>query len=115
MTLGSTRIIKMSELEELKNEVLRLKDIVQKYENIFEIEDGKVFLHSSLGVRGDIRFDGEVRGGNLYDISKMARGDLTKQQYRKECEEFIAKYLKDLEERKRKESIGGGGIKWWRW
>jgi hypothetical protein len=87
-----------SKIIELENDIKKLKEIIQKYEKIFEIEDGRVFLNSSLGVRGNILGGGQITAtycssgisspfyDHVEDLKKMNDEDWKKEHVRQQEE-----------------------------
>ena len=109
-----------SKIIELENDVKKLKEIIQKYEKIFEIEDGRVFLNSSLGVRGNILGGGQITAtycssgihspiyDHVEDLNKMNDEDWKKELARQR-EELEKKDRDRAEFRKRVEA------RWFKW
>lgn len=105
---------------DLENEIKNLKEIISKYEKIFEIEDGRVFLNSSLGVRGNILSGGHISATDCasgitspyYDkveeLQKMNKDDWEKE---------VVRQQKELEERdkKRLEFETKRNKSWFKW
>ena len=40
--------------EEIEKRIKKLEDKLKIYEDLFEIEDGRLFINSSIGVKGHI-------------------------------------------------------------
>jgi hypothetical protein len=100
-------------IEELENEVKKCKELLGKYQELFDIEDGKVFVNSSVVIRGEV---GSMRSLSLhecvgaymdvdkvYDLKKMNREDY--KQHAKEVKEYrdglSEKWKKEEELRKK--------------